>query len=157
MAHTAKDESRRTEWFPGIWFMPFAGNFRNPYFDPEIFAKNPDGTPFHDGRWSGTCIDMTNPKAERFVRDRVRRIYDWGYRYFKIDGMHTGADHLQHLRQHRLREQGLRQEHLARSGHDAYRSLSQGPAHLARGGARHVHPGLQCFAEHAIAWGRPSA
>jgi hypothetical protein len=75
----------------GVWFMPFAGNFRNPYFDPEIFAKNPDGTPFHDSRWSGTCIDMTNPKAERFVRDRVRRIYDWGYRYVKIDGMHTGA------------------------------------------------------------------
>lgn len=25
------------------------------------------------------------------MRDRVRRIYDWGYRYFKIDGMHTGV------------------------------------------------------------------
>ena len=76
---------------PGIWFMPFAGNFRNPYFDPEIFAKNPDGSPFHDERWSGTCIDVTNPQAEKFVRERVRRLYDWGYRYFKIDGMHTGA------------------------------------------------------------------
>ncbi len=74
----------------GIWFMPFAGNFRNPYFDKEIFAQNPDGTPFHDGRWSGTCIDATNPKAEAFIRERVKRIYDWGYRYFKIDGMHTG-------------------------------------------------------------------
>jgi len=90
MAHTA-EEITSHGMVAGIWFMPFAGNFQNPYFDPEIFAKNPDGTPFHDGRWSGTCIDMTNPKAERFVRDRVRRIYDWGYRYFKIDGMHTGV------------------------------------------------------------------
>ncbi|SMP78868.1 hypothetical protein SAMN06265222_12823 [Neorhodopirellula lusitana] len=90
MAHTAKEITDRG-MVPGIWFMPFAGNFRNPYFDPEIFAKNPDGTPFHDARWSGTCIDSTNPKAEKFIRERVRRIYDWGYRYFKIDGMHTGA------------------------------------------------------------------
>ncbi len=90
MAHTAKTITSHG-MVAGIWFMPFAGNFRNPYFDPEIFAKNPDGTPFHDARWSGTCIDTTNPKAERFVRERVRRIYDWGYRYFKIDGMHTGA------------------------------------------------------------------
>ncbi len=90
MAYTA-DKIRSRGMVAGIWFMPFAGNFRSPYFDQEIFAKNPNGTPFHDERWSGTCIDMTHPKAERFVRDRVRRIYDWGYRYFKIDGMHTGV------------------------------------------------------------------
>jgi len=89
MAHTAQAIASRG-MVPGIWFMPFAGNFRNPYFDPEIFAKNPDGTPFHDARWSGTCIDLSQPKARQFVFDRTRRIYDWGYRYFKIDGMHTG-------------------------------------------------------------------
>ena len=33
---------------------------------------------------------MTHPKARAFVHKRVKRIYDWGYRYFKIDGMHTG-------------------------------------------------------------------
>jgi hypothetical protein len=75
----------------GIWFMPFAGNFRNPYFDKEIFAQNLDGTPFHDDRWSGTCIDSTSPKGEAYIRECVKRIYDWGYRYFKIDGLHTGA------------------------------------------------------------------
>jgi len=90
MAHTAQEITSH-DMVAGIWFMPFAGNFRNPYFDTEIYAKNPDGTPFHDARWSGTCIDSTNPKAEKFIRERVRRIYDWGYRYFKIDGMHTGA------------------------------------------------------------------
>ncbi len=70
--------------------MPFAGNFRSPYFDPKVFAKNADGTPFHDERWSGTCLDLSQPKAQTFLHQRVKRVYDWGYRYFKIDGMHTG-------------------------------------------------------------------
>ena len=89
MAHTAKKITSHG-LTAGIWFMPFAGNFRNPYFDKDIFAKNADGTPFHDARWSGTCIDASNPKGEEFIYDRTKRIYDWGYRYFKIDGMHTG-------------------------------------------------------------------
>jgi len=89
MAHTAKKIASHG-MTAGIWFMPFAGNFRNPYFDKEIFAKNPDGTPYHDSRWSGTCLDLSSPKAQDFLQQRVKRIYDWGYRYFKIDGMHTG-------------------------------------------------------------------
>jgi hypothetical protein len=90
MAHTA-DMIASHGMIPGIWFMPFAGNYQNPYFDHDIFAKNPDGSPFHDGRWSGTCLDLSRPKAQAFLTDRVKRIYDWGYRYFKLDGMHTGA------------------------------------------------------------------
>lgn len=89
MANTARRISSHG-MVPGIWFMPFAGNFRNPYFHDEIFFRNPDGTPFHDDRWSGTCIDSTSPEGAAFVRERVKRLYDWGYRYFKIDGMHTG-------------------------------------------------------------------
>lgn len=89
MAHTAQMIVSHG-MVAGIWFMPFAGNYENPYFDQEIFARNADGTPYHDKRWSGTCIDMSHPKAQKFVYERVKRIYDWGYRYFKIDGMHTG-------------------------------------------------------------------
>jgi len=89
MAHTAHRIADKG-MIPGIWFMPFAANYENPYFDHELFAKNPDGTPFHDSRWSGTCLDLSHPRAQAFVRDRTKRIYDWGYRYFKIDGMHTG-------------------------------------------------------------------
>lgn len=76
----------------GIWFMPFAGTYNNPYFveQQEIFAKWDDGTPIVT-RWSGTLLDMSHPKAQTFVRERVKRIADWGYRYFKLDGMHTGA------------------------------------------------------------------
>ena len=90
MAHTANTIASHG-MVAGIWFMPFAGNYRNPYFDHDVFAKNPDGTPFHDARWSGTCLDLSHPKARAFVAERVKRIYDWGYRYFKLDGMHTGA------------------------------------------------------------------
>lgn len=90
MAHTAKHITAQG-MIPGIWYMPFAGNFRNPYFDHEMFAKNPDGTPFHDERWSGTCLDLSHPKARAYVAETARRIHGWGYRYFKLDGMHTGA------------------------------------------------------------------
>jgi hypothetical protein len=89
MAHTAQNISSHG-MIPGIWFMPWAGNRDNPYFDKAIYAQNPDGTPFHDSKWSGTCLDSTSPAGEAFIRQRVKRIYDWGYRYFKIDGMHTG-------------------------------------------------------------------
>jgi hypothetical protein len=89
MALTAKAITGQA-MMAGIWFMPFAGNLRNPYFDKDIYAKNPDGTPFHDARWSGTCLDATSPEGNKFIFDRTKRIYDWGYRYFKIDGMHTG-------------------------------------------------------------------
>ncbi len=89
MAYTAKNIASHG-MIPGIWFMPWAGNLNNPYFDKEIYAQNLDGTPFHDAKWSGTCLDSTSPKGEAFIRQRINHIYDWGYRYFKIDGMHTG-------------------------------------------------------------------
>ena len=77
----------------GLWFMPFAGGYRTSYFadKQDLFAHWPDGTPVEDPRWSGTLLDLTNPKTQAFVHDRTKRIYDWGYRYFKLDGMHTGT------------------------------------------------------------------
>ncbi len=91
MKHTA-DEITSRGLVPGIWFMPFAGNWKNPYFadKQDLFARLPDGSPFTT-RWSGTILDMSNPKTQRFVHDRVKKIADWGYGYFKLDGMHTGA------------------------------------------------------------------
>jgi hypothetical protein len=77
---------------PGIWFMPFAGTWNNPYFadKQDLFARWPDGTAVVS-RWSGSLLDMSNPKTQAFVYNRVKRIADWGYEYFKLDGMHTGA------------------------------------------------------------------
>ena len=88
----AADKVNELGLVPGIWFMPFAGNWKNPYFADrqQVFARWPEGTPVTT-RWSGTMLDMSNPVAQQFVFDRVKRIADWGYGYFKLDGMHTGA------------------------------------------------------------------
>lgn len=78
---------------PGIWFMPFAGTYNDPYFKDhqDWFAKNPEGKPY-DTAWGGTCLDMTHPGAQEHVRGIVHRIsHDWGYRFFKMDGFWTGS------------------------------------------------------------------
>jgi len=78
---------------PGIWFMPFAGTWNDPYFKAhqDWFVKGPDGKPF-DTAWGGTCLDMTQPGAREHTRSEVKRIAkDWGYRLFKLDGFWTGS------------------------------------------------------------------
>lgn len=91
MEHTAKQLEKKG-FTPGLWFMPFSGDVHNPYFPKEIFAKHRwTDTPYEVKKWSGTCIDATSPAGEIFLRERFKRIYNWGYRYYKIDGLHTGA------------------------------------------------------------------
>jgi hypothetical protein len=78
---------------PGIWFMPFAGTFNDPAFagHEDWFVKDANGKPF-DTRWGGTCLDMTHPGAREYLRSIVKRIAgEWGYTYFKMDGMFTGT------------------------------------------------------------------
>jgi hypothetical protein len=78
---------------PGIWFMPFAGTFNDPWFQDhqDWFVKRADGSPY-DTAWGGTCMDMTNPDARKYLHDYVHQItHDWGYRYLKMDGLSTGA------------------------------------------------------------------
>ncbi|MDF7822745.1 hypothetical protein P4B35_01865 [Pontiellaceae bacterium B12227] len=91
MARTA--QTIREEGFtPGIWFMPFAGDTNNPTFNPSIFATDKTtGLPFEEKRWSGATIDASNPRGEAFLRERFKRIHDWGYRYIKVDGLHVGT------------------------------------------------------------------
>jgi hypothetical protein len=76
---------------PGIWFMPFAGTWDDPLFADKqyLFAKK-DGKPF-EVHWGGTCFDVTHPRTRDYVRSVAHRIaHDWGYRYFKLDGLWTG-------------------------------------------------------------------
>jgi hypothetical protein len=77
---------------PGIWFMPFAGTHNDPFFADKqsLFVKHEDGTPY-DTAWGGTSIDMTNPDARRYLASWVGKIaHNWGYKYFKMDGLYTG-------------------------------------------------------------------
>ena len=87
------DNIRAHGFVPGLWFMPFAGTFGDPWFadKQDIFVKTADGKPY-DTSWGGTCIDMTSPAGRKYMQDIVRRVaHDWGYKYFKMDGMWTGT------------------------------------------------------------------
>ena len=78
---------------PGIWFMPFAGTSYDPFFQEhqDWFAKDANGKPF-EATWGGTCLDMTHPGAREHLRSTVHRIArDWGFRFFKMDGLWTGT------------------------------------------------------------------
>jgi hypothetical protein len=89
----AADQIKSVGLMPGIWFMPFAGTWYDPLFKehPDWFVKRADGRPFETA-WGGTCLDMTQPGARDYLRDYVRRMaQDWGYGYFKMDGLSTGT------------------------------------------------------------------
>ncbi len=77
----------------GIWFMPFAGTFDDPWFKdhPDWFAHRADGKAY-DVKWGGTALDMTHPEVQKYVAENVRRITkDWGYKYLKMDGLWMGS------------------------------------------------------------------
>lgn len=76
----------------GIWLLPFAGTFDDPWFADkrDWFAKRPDGQPF-DTPWGGTCFDLTIPKVQDHLRLEIRKcVKDWHYHYLKLDGYSTG-------------------------------------------------------------------
>ncbi|HTW95964.1 MAG TPA: glycoside hydrolase family 36 protein, partial [Tepidisphaeraceae bacterium] len=78
---------------PGIWFMPFAGNYTDPWFadKQDLFVKTASGKPY-DVKWGGTSLDMTNPKARDYLRSIVDTLANkWGFEYFKMDGLFTGT------------------------------------------------------------------
>lgn len=91
------DALKRLKITPGLWFMPFAGTHNDPWFadKQDWFVKRAgepsgSGTPY-DTSWGGTSLDMTNPQAQKYLREIVRRISkEWGYKYFKMDGLYTG-------------------------------------------------------------------
>jgi hypothetical protein len=90
----AADDIKARGFVPGIWFMPFAGTFDDPWFNEhqDWFVKRlGNGGPF-DVNWGGTSLDMTHPGARAYLREMVERLaHNWGYRYFKMDGLWTGS------------------------------------------------------------------
>lgn len=93
----------------GLWFMPFSGNFDDPYFadKQDLFVRSAidypapgqkntrryssinqkKGAPY-ETFWGGTCLDMSNPKTRDYVKSVVTRItQEWNCKYIKIDGM----------------------------------------------------------------------
>lgn len=78
---------------PGLWLMPFAGTFDDPFFadKQQWFVHRADGTPY-DTQWGGTCLDLTLPTVRDYLTANIARATrEWGYRYLKMDGMWTGT------------------------------------------------------------------
>jgi len=76
----------------GLWFLPFAGAYQDPWFadKQDLFVKTKDGKPYNTA-WGGTCLDMTKPAAQDYVRGIVTNIvHQWGFTYLKLDGLYTG-------------------------------------------------------------------
>ena len=89
----AADQIKAHGLVPGLWFMPFAGTSYDPAFrdHQDWFVKRPDGSPYETA-WGGTCLDMTHPGARDWLAANARRMArDWGYQYFKMDGLWTGT------------------------------------------------------------------
>ena len=78
---------------PGLWYMPFSGTQKDAAWWGDktgLFVKNPRTGKPYETVWGGTCLDMTNPDAVRYMQDVTRRICrEWGYGYIKYDGMWT--------------------------------------------------------------------
>jgi hypothetical protein len=89
MAATAKNLADR-DFTAGIWFLPFAANHQDKDFPKEWFMQRRDGMPY-ETTWGGTSLDVTRPEVQDYLRHLAKTIHGWGYCYFKMDGMWTGA------------------------------------------------------------------
>lgn len=86
-------EIRKLGFRPGLWMAPFGTGSTNFYkAHQDWFLHDSSGRPL--GCWNGKfTLDPTVPAA----RDHLRSIFnkashDWGYEFFKIDGM-SGRNH----------------------------------------------------------------
>ncbi|NQU44785.1 alpha-galactosidase [bacterium] len=73
---------------PGIWIVPHGQT--NPAFvknNPNVFLLKSDGTSSFE-EWIITfLVDPTTAESEVYLTDLFREMCDWGYDYFKIDGL----------------------------------------------------------------------
>ncbi len=89
----AADKIKALGLTPGIWFMPFAGTYYDPFFTNHMdwFVKRDNGKPY-ETKWGGTSLDMTEAGARAHLRSTAHRISQtWGFNYFKVDGLWTGT------------------------------------------------------------------
>ncbi|MDO5317026.1 MAG: alpha-galactosidase [bacterium] len=85
------DEIRSLGFKPGLWIVPWGTGDRSFYeAHRDWFVHEPNGQPM--SAWPGRYIlDVTNDEAYEHVRKMIRTyVEDWGYEFFKIDGMGAG-------------------------------------------------------------------
>ncbi|NIA16090.1 MAG: hypothetical protein GWP08_18675, partial [Nitrospiraceae bacterium] len=79
---------------PGIWTVPF-GTGDKAFYEAhkDWFLHDPDGNPMHN--WSGLYVlDPSQEVVRRHIEENHRVISEeWGYEYWKIDGVSARDDH----------------------------------------------------------------
>lgn len=85
------DEIRALGFKPGLWIVPW-GTGNRAFYEAhrDWFVHEPNGQPLR--AWPGRYIlDITNDAAYEHVKRMIRTYAeDWGYDFFKIDGMGAG-------------------------------------------------------------------
>jgi hypothetical protein len=76
----------------GLWWLPFARNYQDPEYKDrqDWFVKRDNGKPY-DTEWGGTCLDLTHPDVRAHLARLARLYRSWGVKYYKMDGLWTGA------------------------------------------------------------------
>jgi hypothetical protein len=92
MKPTAEAVTRRG-FAAGIWLTPFGWDHKRPVFagHQDWFVKRRDGS-VYAVTWGGDCLDMSHPEARKFLGEIIGRIsHEWGYKFFKLDGLWAGV------------------------------------------------------------------
>jgi len=82
------EQIRALGFRPGIWTVPWGTGNENFYRAHRAwFLHDPQGQPMHN--WNGRYVlDPTQPEVRRFMEETLHRMSaEWGYEFFKIDGM----------------------------------------------------------------------
>ncbi|MCK5775950.1 MAG: hypothetical protein KAH25_07240 [Bacteroidales bacterium] len=76
----------------GIWWMPFSRNHEDPEYAnrQHWFAYRQNGEPY-ETTWGGTSLDLTHPEVLQHIEELSKTMLDWGFNYFKMDGLWTGT------------------------------------------------------------------
>ncbi|HLP77401.1 MAG TPA: NPCBM/NEW2 domain-containing protein, partial [Candidatus Paceibacterota bacterium] len=78
---------------PGLWIAPHGQNNDDVVkTNPGVFLLKPDGSTASD-TWEGRfLVDPTTPATHEYLGRLFKRMSDWGYDYFKIDGQPIVVD-----------------------------------------------------------------
>jgi alpha-galactosidase len=96
IADTIRDAGFR----PGIWIAPFIAEKKSELVNtyPDYVLRTEFGKPIIAGynpSWESKFyygLDITNPRFEEYIRNVIRTIvWDWGYKYLKLDFMFGGC------------------------------------------------------------------
>lgn len=94
-------EINKLGFIPGIWVVAFGTGDEKFYREHKSwFLHNPDGTPI--GNWAGKFVlDPSQKEVRKFMGASCRKMKeDWGYKFFKIDGLSGGgSDYSAHFLQ----------------------------------------------------------